>query len=435
MDGARTRGHGSAVEAIAAMIRGGSPHAVLISGPAGVGKTTLALDLAAGLFCQAPDPAVRPCRACRGCRLVEAGSHPDLHWLRPEGRGGQVVIGAPDDPSKPRGVRDLVSELALLPLEGGARVAIVEAADRMNDDAQGALLKTLEEPPVGATIILCADEEARLAPTIRSRCARIRLGPVGPREVETVLTERGVADPPLAARLARLVGGRPGIALTYAQAPDALRIRGELARVILDLTDAPPADRLAAMRAAIPAAMDLVAALDAATAATSSVAGGPALAAAGPGPGRAGRSRGGRGGQGSTTAPASGSDPAIAAVSGEPAGTTDPADGDGQEPGDADPVAKGPGAPQRRRAAETIVLIWIDVARDLALAQGGGRRSIRDLELLEDLERVAATLASGAPATALGDLDRAATLLAANVAPELVLDATVLRWPHRVRAA
>ena len=80
----------------------------------------------------------------------------------------------------------------------------------MNDDAQGALLKTLEEPPIGATIVLCADEEARLAPTIRSRCARIRLGPVGPRDVEAVLTERGVADPPLAARLARLVGGRSG---------------------------------------------------------------------------------------------------------------------------------------------------------------------------------------------------------------------------------
>ncbi len=433
MDGARTRGHGSAVDAIAAMIRGGTPHAVLISGPAGVGKTTLALDLAAGLLCQAPEPAARPCRACRGCRLVDSGSHPDLHWLRPEGRGGQIVIGAPEDPSKPRGVRDLVGELALLPLEGGARVAIVEAADRMNDDAQGALLKTLEEPPIGATIVLCADEEARLAPTIRSRCARIRLGPVGPRDVEAVLTERGVADPPLAARLARLVGGRPGIALTYAQAPDALRIRGELARVFLDLTAAGPADRLAAMRAAMPGAMDLVAALDVAATAGSSPPGGPTLTASGPGPGRAGRSRSGRAGQG-TTASAAGTEAAAVLVSGEVPGTADSAEGDG-ELGDAEPAAKGPGAPQRRRAAETLVLIWIDVARDLALAQGGGRRSIRDLELLEDIERVAGTLAPGAAATALGDLDRAATLLAANVSPELVLDATVLRWPRRERAA
>ena len=76
------------VEAIAAMIRGGTPHAVLISGPAGVGKTTLALDLAAGLLCQAPEPAARPCRACRGCRLVEAGvaSGPALASPRRTGR-------------------------------------------------------------------------------------------------------------------------------------------------------------------------------------------------------------------------------------------------------------------------------------------------------------------------------------------------------------
>jgi DNA polymerase-3 subunit delta' len=74
--------------------------------------------------------------------------------------------------SKVRGIRDLISELALLPVEGGARVAIVESAQRMNDDAQAALLKTLEEPPTGATIMLCADSEEPLLPTIRSRCAR-----------------------------------------------------------------------------------------------------------------------------------------------------------------------------------------------------------------------------------------------------------------------
>ena len=82
------------------------------------------------------------------------------------------------------GVRDLLRELALLPVEGGARVAIVEGADRMNEDAQNALLKTLEEPPAGVTIVLCADREELLLPTVRSRCARVRLGPVGPREIE-----------------------------------------------------------------------------------------------------------------------------------------------------------------------------------------------------------------------------------------------------------
>jgi DNA polymerase-3 subunit delta' len=83
----------------------------------------------------------------------------------------------------------------------------------MNPDAQAALLKTLEEPPAGLTLVLCADDEDRLLPTVRSRCARIRLGPVGVRDIESILGEHGVADPPLAARLARLAAGRPGTAV------------------------------------------------------------------------------------------------------------------------------------------------------------------------------------------------------------------------------
>ena len=95
MEGARTRGHPAALAAVAAMIRGGAPHAVLLVGTTGIGKTTLALDLAAGLLCTADDVADRPCGACRACRLVASGSHPDLHRLGPEGPGRQVLIGGP----------------------------------------------------------------------------------------------------------------------------------------------------------------------------------------------------------------------------------------------------------------------------------------------------------------------------------------------------
>ena len=145
-----------------------------------------------------------------------------------------------------------------MPVEGGARVAIIEGADRMNEDAQSALLKTLEEPPAGVTIVLCADQEARLLPTVRSRCFRVRLGLVGARDIEAILADHGLADPPTAARLGRLAGGRPGLALAYARAPEAVLIRAELTRVLLDLTDARPSARLAAARAAIPRAIALV---------------------------------------------------------------------------------------------------------------------------------------------------------------------------------
>ena len=219
MDGLRTRGQPAAVAVVAAMIRGPVPHAVLVVGPDGVGKTTLALDLAAGLLCTA-EVSIRPCRSCRACRLVERGSHPDVHRLEPTGPGRQVVIGGPG--SRFRGVRDLISELALMPVEGGWRVAIIEGAERMNEDAQSALLKTLEEPPAGVTIVLCADGEARLLPTVRSRCARVRLGLVGPRDIEEILGDQGLADPPTASRLARIAAGRPGLALAYARSPDAV---------------------------------------------------------------------------------------------------------------------------------------------------------------------------------------------------------------------
>ena len=205
------------------MIRGPAPHAVLLVGPEGVGKTTLALDLAAGLLCTAA-PADRPCRECRACRLVDGGGHADLHRLGPVGPGRQVVIGGSD--ARYRGVRDLIGELALMPAEGGRRVAIIEGAERMNEDAQSALLKTLEEPPAGVTIILCADGEAHLLPTVRSRCFRVRLGLVGPRDIEAIIADHGLADPPTAARLGRLAGGRPGLALAYARAPEAVLIRG-----------------------------------------------------------------------------------------------------------------------------------------------------------------------------------------------------------------
>src|SRR5215212_4565402 len=222
------------------MLRGGMPHGILVTGPSGVGKSTFADDVAAALLCRNEDPSARPCRTCRGCRALEHGNHPDLHRLAPVGAGSVIPIGGRED----RGVRDLVRDLALLPVEGGARVAIVAAADRMTEDAQSAFLKTLEEPPVGAVLILTAADEERLLPTIRSRCVRIRLGPVPRAEVEGLLVDASLADAPTAARLARIAAGRPGEALALARAPATLVIRSEVARTLLDLLSATRAERL-----------------------------------------------------------------------------------------------------------------------------------------------------------------------------------------------
>lgn len=129
--GFRTRGQPAAVDAVVAMLARGMPHAILLAGPNGVGKGTLAEDIAAGLLCRADDRSIRPCRECRGCRALEHGNHPDVHRLGPTGAGQVIPIGGREE----RGVRDLVRDLALLPVEGGARVAIVASADRMTEDA------------------------------------------------------------------------------------------------------------------------------------------------------------------------------------------------------------------------------------------------------------------------------------------------------------
>jgi DNA polymerase III delta' subunit len=404
VDGFRTVGHPAAIGAVRAMLATHVPHAVLLTGPASVGKHALALDLAAGLLCAGATGGDRPCRSCRACRMVEHGNHPDLHRLEPEGPGGQVGIGGKDGR---RGVRDLVTELSLLPVEAVARVAIIRDAHRMNDDAQSALLKTLEEPPAGTTLILVADDEERLLPTVRSRCARIRLGTLGARDIETLLDERALADAPTAARLARLAGGRAGLAVAYATAPEAEAIRGELSRTLLDLLRAGRAARLLAARDLIARAGALAALLAPAPAPSAAVA--------------AGRGRG-RGSRAAAAQPADAPEPAAATGGGDaPADTPD------------EPVAK-VSASERRRALALLLDAWRDLARDLALAQSGATGDVRDVALLEELEAAARALPDGAAATALARLVRAAELVDANVSPELVLDVVILRWP-RIRAA
>jgi DNA polymerase III subunit delta' len=401
VDGFRTVGHPAAIGAVRAMLATHVPHAVLLTGPASVGKHALALDLAAGLLCAGATGGDRPCRSCRACRMVEHGNHPDLHVLEPEGPGGQVGIGGKDGR---RGVRDLVTELSLLPVEAVARVAIIRDAHRMNDDAQSALLKTLEEPPAGTTLILVADDEERLLPTVRSRCARIRMGTLGARDIETLLDRRALADPPTAARLARLAGGRAGLAVAYATAPEAERIRNELSRTFLDLLAAGRAARLLAAKDLIARAAALAAMLA------------PAAAAVAAAPVR------GRGRRSPTATVGQPANPAASTVGAE--GSLDTAD---------EPAAK-VSASERRRALALLLDAWRDLARDLALAQLGETADVRDVALLEELEAAARALPDGAAATALARLVRATELVDANVSPELVLDVVILRWP-RIRAA
>jgi hypothetical protein len=235
--GFRTHGQPAALDIVArAIVSERPPNAILIAGPERVGKTTLALDLAAGLLCLADDPTERPCRGCMACRKVDHGNHPDLHRLSPAGAGGQIRIDQ---------ARSLIVDLALLPLEGRFRVAIVAAAQRLNPDAQNALLKTLEEPPAGA----CSSS----VPTMRRSCstpsaAAVRGSAAGSRGDDDRRAagrarrgrtiDRGRHRPPC--RWPTRAGDGAGGVV------DVLIHRARLSRSLLDLTEAGRRQRLAA---------------------------------------------------------------------------------------------------------------------------------------------------------------------------------------------
>jgi hypothetical protein len=352
---------------------------------------------------------------------VDRDRHPDVHRLAPSGPGDQIRIGARDRPEDGT-VRRLASDLVLMAVEGGARIAIVERADRLTDDAQTALLKTLEEPPAGVTIVLCADDEDRLLPTVRSRSARIRLGPVATREIEAILSDAGVAEPPVAARLARIAFGRPGLARTLARAPDAVAARDEIARSLLDLLAAPTAARLTAARDLTTGATAFARALDR----------GAALADVTDGADGTGREPAKRG-RGRSKGPAATDLPASSAAPIRPGpGSDDDAGDDGEAGEDAGAGKTAVPAAERRRAASVLVGLWRELARDLLVVTLGEDRQVRDPALLDDLRVVAGSLGSGGAALGafLGRLDSAGELLEANVRPELVLDTLLLHWPR-----
>jgi DNA polymerase-3 subunit delta' len=395
-----TRGQAPAVSAAGAMLRAGMPQALLLVGPPSVGKTTLGLDIAAALLCQLEDAAARPCRECRGCRLVEHGNHPDLHRLAPDGPGGQIVVDQ---------VRGLIEETALLPVEGGARVALVEAAHRLNEDGQNILLKTLEEPPAGLVIVLAAEEDDLLLPTVRSRAARIRLGPVPGREIEALLVDSAVVDAGRAARIARLAGGRPGLAMAYARSPDAVAIRGELSRSMLDLVSAGRPARLAGVREQMARAADLLAALAP-----------PVSADADDARATRGRRSTRRG-----SAAAAGPAPAPAAVAASAGGEDDAA---GATP------TRGSAA-ERRRAAAALLAVWREVATDLVRTQLGDPGAVHEPDLLEEYAAAARTVPHAAIVAFLGRIDAALERLNTNANSELVLDVAALAIPRPAAVA
>ncbi len=197
-------------------------HAYLFEGPDGVGKEAAARALAARYLCTAAaDADGDACGACPSCRLLARDNHPDFHLIH---RGLHRLH---PDPAVRRSaglflavdvVRHfLLEHAAMAPSQGRARVFVIREAERMNDGAQNALLKTLEEPPGATRLILITTAAGRLLPTIRSRCQRVPFGPLPRAFVEERLREAQVGVE-AAWTLARLADGRLGAALAWHEA-------------------------------------------------------------------------------------------------------------------------------------------------------------------------------------------------------------------------
>lgn len=180
------KGHDGPLEAIRRLAAAGKlPHAFFFAGPASIGKFTFAKKLAQALLCdRTTESALDPCEACPSCAQAAAETHPDL----------LIVLKPEDKHELPiESIRALNRDLALKPAGGGRKVAIVDDADDLNEAASNAFLKTLEEPPPGAVLILIGSAPELQLDTILSRCRLLRFEPLSRENIAAILLEQGLA--------------------------------------------------------------------------------------------------------------------------------------------------------------------------------------------------------------------------------------------------
>lgn len=153
-------------------------HAYLFSGPEGIGKGKIAIAFIRQLFCAEGSG----CGRCSSCRKIASGNHPDMHTILPDGQFIKIDQ-----------VRALQKELSYRPYEAVRKACIIDGAEKLNPSSGNALLKTLEEPPGSAIIILLTTAAESVLPTIRSRCQQLAFSGVPADDIETLLVARGVA--------------------------------------------------------------------------------------------------------------------------------------------------------------------------------------------------------------------------------------------------
>ena len=183
---------------------GRMPHALLFSGPDGIGKRMLGQALAAAILC---GQKAAPCGRCESCRAMRTGSHPDYYEVLPESRGKSAKIIRIEQ------IREMQTIASRYPILSQARVVLIDDAECMNEAAANSLLKTLEEPEGQITFILVTSARTSLLDTIVSRCMPVAFGMLPAEEMTAALEARGIPAAE-AAELAALSDGSLGRAIT-----------------------------------------------------------------------------------------------------------------------------------------------------------------------------------------------------------------------------
>ena len=199
------------------VVHGTTRHAYLFAGPPGLGRRTLALRFAQALNCQTPTGAGIPCGECRDCKQLASMQHPDLTVIRADTEGGTMKVDQ---------IREARRTITYKPYQSKYRVALLLRFHEANDSAANALLKTLEEAPSYAVLILTADNPEQLLPTIVSRCEVLRLRPLQVDEVQQALEEKGF-ETNQSKLIAHISGGRFGYARRLLESESLLVEREE----------------------------------------------------------------------------------------------------------------------------------------------------------------------------------------------------------------
>ena len=197
-------------------------HAYLFSGINSIGKRTLASQFAKALNCDQADNLFDACGKCSSCLKVQHASHSDIIFIAADGQF--IRINA---------IREIQEQMKFKPLEGRWRAVIIDDADKMNDQAANALLKTLEEPSASNILILISSKPYSMPATIISRCRHMRFNPLSAAAVARFLVEHEGIEQQKSGLLAGLSGGSIGRALELDQ-EDIASYRAEIMQLLMN---------------------------------------------------------------------------------------------------------------------------------------------------------------------------------------------------------